>query len=158
MNIFFVVFIIIVLFGIIEFLIIIKIKGTNKNQLQIIEKNIRIEKLFNQWIINDINHKTLSEYLKKKGYNVVGIYGVGDVGKRIIDDLLYSDITVKYAIDINASNLYYKDIDIFKPSEILPESDAIIISAIYCFDDIQKRILKGTKTPLISIEEIIYNI
>ena len=39
-------------------------------------------------------------------YKEIAIYGMSYLGERLADELAGSDITVKYAIDRNADNIY----------------------------------------------------
>ena len=53
-----------------------------------------------QWLEKRNQNRTIGAYLKEKGIKNVGIYGLGTIGERLLEELLADkDITVSYILD-----------------------------------------------------------
>lgn len=121
------------------------------------DKHLNILKNMNQWLILKQEKKTIKPYFEKNGYKKVAIYGMSYLGERLLDDLNALGIEVSYAIDKNASNLY-SEIDIYAPDDILPEVDAVIVTATYYYDEIVDTLSKKFNCSIISLEDILYDV
>ena len=62
-----------------------------------------------------------------------------------------------YGIDKNADNIY-ADIDVVSLNDKLDEVDVIIVTAITFFDQIVEELSNKVKCPIVSIEDILYDI
>lgn len=129
---------------------------TDKQSL-LVKKNHAILKLFSQWILTKQEGKSIVNYLHENNVKTVAIYGMSFVGERLFDELKDSDIEVKYAIDQNA-NAIFKDVDMYTPDQKLPDVDMIIVTAIYFFDEIDDKLSEVTDCPVVSLENILYEI
>ena len=76
---------------------------------------------------------------------------------RLYDELKNSGIKVKYAIDKNAESTY-SELDIRTLKDELPFVDAIIVTAVFAFDDIEKEISSNVEYKVISLEDVVYEI
>lgn len=113
--------------------------------------------LLNQWLINKNEGRSVSEYFTANGYQSIAIYGMGELGNRLLEELKGSSIEVKYAIDKNASGAY-SEIDVVEPDGEMEKVDAVIVTAIFAFDEIEKELSGIIDCPIISLEDVIYNI
>lgn len=134
-------------------------RGTKKIE----QKSIKVDKfkayynVLNQWLILKQEGKNLSDYFVRNGYHTIAIYGMGEMGNRLYDELKNSEIKVKYAIDKNASNIY-AELDIYDMSEELETVDAIVVSAIFTFDEVKESLSEKTASPIISLEDVVYDV
>ena len=112
---------------------------------------------FDQWLRIRQEGKTLAEYFQKNGYKTVAVYGMKELGERLCDELKSTDITVRYAIDKNADQLY-ADVDIVTPDEELAPVDVIVVTAITFFDEIEEMMSEKVDCPIISLEDILYEV
>ena len=113
--------------------------------------------MLNQWLLLKQEGKSLVKYFEDKGYKSIAIYGMGEIGNRLYDELKKSNIEVKYAIDKNATNTY-SDIKVCELEDDLAPVDVIIVTAIFAFDEIEKKLTEVVNYPIISLEDIIYEI
>jgi hypothetical protein len=132
----------------------IQIDNLNKQ----LEKINYINQMLNQWIKNRNGNFMISDYCISNGYKNIAVYGISYAGERLIDELEGTDVEVLYGIDRNADNLIYKKLNILKPTDDLPEVDAVIVTAIYYFEEIKEDLVKIYKCPIISLEDIIYDL
>lgn len=112
---------------------------------------------FDQWLQIRQQGKTLVEYFTKNGYKTVAVYGMKELGERLCDELKGSDVTVSYAIDKNADSIYTDvDVDVVTPDEELEEVDVIVVTAITFFDEIEEMLCEKVDCPIVSLEDILY--
>lgn len=111
----------------------------------------------NQWVRIKQEGKNLAEYFKENGYEKIAVYGMSYAGETLVYELNDSGITVEYGIDQNAKSLYL-DIDIYEPDDDLKEVDALVVTAITFFDEIEEKMSQKLDCPIISLEDILYEI
>lgn len=113
--------------------------------------------ILEQWLSNKQNGLRVEEYIKKSGYKDVAIYGMGVLGNLIYNELKNTDINVLYGIDKAADNMYF-DVPVIKDIKNGQKVDAIIVTAVNEYPDIEKKLKKYVhETEIISLESIIYN-
>lgn len=110
---------------------------------------------FDQWLQIRQQGKTLVEYFTKNGYKTVAVYGMKELGERLCDELKGSDVAVSYAIDKNADSIY-ADVDVVTPDDELAPVDVIVVTAITYFDEIEETLCEKVDCPIISLEDILY--
>ncbi len=124
-------------------------------EAQYAQKHFAIMQVMNQWIIDKQNGKELKDFFVTNGYKEIAIYGMSYLGERLADELAGSDITVKYAIDRNADNIY-APFEVLQPDDTLPDVDAIIVTAFFFFDEIEQDLESKIECPIVSIEDVVY--
>ena len=108
--------------------------------------------LWLQLLENDIS---IADYLRKKGLLHIGVYGVGILGRHLLRELNKNEeVQVEFIVDKQKDKLQL-DIPVYSPDEDLPQSDVIIVTAFYYFEEIAKEM--SAKANLISLKEIIDN-
>lgn len=121
------------------------------------EKHLALFLMMNQWVAVKQEGKNLADYFEKQGYKSIAIYGMSYVGERLFEELKGSDIQVQYGIDKNADNIYM-DVDIVTMEDELKPVDAIVVTPIFFFDEIEEELSKKTDCPIISLEDILYEV
>lgn len=112
---------------------------------------------FDRWLQIRQEGRTLAEYFKKNNYKTIAVYGMKELGDRLVDELKDSEIKVCYAIDKNADQIY-SDIDIVTPDDDLEPVDVIVVTAIYYYDEIVDVLNKKANCPIVSLEDILYEL
>lgn len=121
------------------------------------DKHLSLFLMMNQWVKIKQENKKLEEYFEENGFNVIAIYGMSYVGETLLNELRNTKVNVVYGIDKN-KNTIYTDVNIVSLDEELEEVDAIIVTAITYFDEIKEKLLNKVKCPIISLEDILYEI
>ncbi len=75
----------------------------------------------------------------------------------MLQELKESSITVEYGIDQKADEIY-TEVDVLSPKDKLPNVDAIIVTPIFFFDEIEEQLSKAVSCPIISLEDILYEV
>lgn len=130
----------------------------NKQRLQSTsDKYMDLFKLMNQWVKVKQEEKNLSEYFKAKGYKTIGIYGMSYAGETLVAELAGTGVTVLYGIDQRMSGTV-AGIDMVSLNDIREGADVIVVTAIAYFDEIEKTLQKKVKCPIVSLEEVIFEV
>lgn len=110
--------------------------------------------LANEWLFLKNVDKSLIDHVSIRENHRFVVYGLSEIGKRIIEELQKSGKEIAYVIDRNAP-VYFADFDILTLEDKLPEADLIIVSVIREYEAIKSALMsKGFKN-VISIEKII---
>jgi hypothetical protein len=121
------------------------------------EKHLALFQMMNQWVQVKQEGKNLASYFEKKGYKKIAIYGMHYAGETLLDELKNTDIKVAYGIDKNA-DLLYVDVDVVTMDDDLEEVDAIVVTAITFFDEIEEKLSAKVDCPIISLEDVLYEV
>lgn len=121
------------------------------------EKSAQIMRLYDQWMFIHQDHKSAYDYFVEKGIKSIAIYGMDNVGERFYEELKDTDIKIAYAIDKKGGSIN-AEIKIVAPEDELERVDAIVVTAVYYFDEIFKNLSSKTDIPIISLEEILHEV
>lgn len=112
--------------------------------------------LCNQWIKLIYDGYFIEDYFKRNGYKRIAIYGMGELGNRLIQSLAGTDIEVVYGIDQNVW-VAFADVDIkgINEEERFEGIDCIVVTPIHAFDKIEMKLKCKCTCRIISLEEII---
>lgn len=131
--------------------------GIVKKKQNKVDKFKAYYNMLNQWLIVKQEGKSLEKYFLANSYNTIAIYGMGEMGNRLLDELENSSVKVAYAIDKDAETTY-SEIEVLEISDELPEVDAIVVSAIFAFDEIEETLNEKVSCDIISLEDVIYEV
>lgn len=130
---------------------------------EINQKTTKVDKfkgyynMLNQWLCIKQEGKSLVAYFKENGYKTVAIYGMGEMGNRLYDELKNTEIEVKYAIDKNAV-CTYSELQVFEVEDDLPEVDVVVVTATFAFDEIEEELSEKVAMPIVSLEDVVYEV
>lgn len=111
--------------------------------------------MLNVWLSLKQEEKTLVTWFEENGYKNIAIYGMGEIGNRLYEELRNTDINVAYAIDKNADAVY-SPLSVYEKEDDLPEVDAIVVSVAFAFGEVSAELKKRCSCPVISLEDILY--
>ncbi len=135
-------------------------KGIEKQIITAESKSRKFQKSYkclNKWMENLEKNKYLYDYLIGKGIKTVAIYGCGEMGRHVLAELINSDVMVKYLIDQNY-NIGKSSLKVVSPEDSLEDVDAIVVTPIMEYENIELKLRDKTKAEILSLEEIIYDI
>ena len=79
------------------------------------------------------------------------------VGRTLVDELADSAIHIKYGIDQN-TDIVCEGIDIISPEDKLKEVDAVVVTPITFFAEIEECLSRKIDCPVISLEDVLYEL
>lgn len=135
-----------------------KIIGASANEKkQMSDKHLELFLMMNQWVKAKQEGKNLSSYFEKNGYKKIAIYGMSYAGESLLNELQGTDTKVVYGIDKNADSIY-ADVDIVSVEDALAEVDAVVVTAITFFEKIEEILSSKLNCPILSLEDVLYEI
>lgn len=112
-------------------------------------------RLMFQWMQIKQKGECLTKYLEKYGCKKVAVYGLGEAGKLLCNEILQSQgIKILYIID-RAIRDRYKDIPVISPDMVDDEADAVIVTPVYCYLEIANNLCDYTHAKIISLEDMV---
>lgn len=121
------------------------------------EKYRRYNGVLQQWLRLKNMGKSIAEYFVKRNIRSIAIYGMGDLGNRLYEELKSSEVDVIYGIDQNKDKVF-SEIPIYSMVDELPYVDAVIITPYLSYDQIIPIVKEKFHGKIISLEDIIYEI
>lgn len=121
------------------------------------EKYLALYLMMNQWVKVKKEGKKMSSYFEKNNFYKIAVYGMSYAGERLVEELKDSNIEIKYGIDKNADSIY-SDINLVTMNDRLDEVDAVVITAITYFDVIKENLSLKMDCPIISLEDILFEL
>ncbi|MCM1231276.1 MAG: hypothetical protein NC489_14240 [Ruminococcus flavefaciens] len=117
--------------------------------------------LLMSWKFAEQEGRKLTDKLREMHVKKIAVYGMGKVGWLVCNEILQSDIELAYAIDKNAERLAYNafsdipDVFLFTPDDELGEVDAVIVTAVNSFNEIEEFLKPKINGQIISLKDII---
>ncbi len=136
--------------------------GHLKNK-EIAQKTEKIDKfknyynMLNQWLMLKQEGISLEKYFTDNNIKSIAVYGMGEMGNRLYNELKDSDVIIRYAIDQIAGNIY-SDLKVCSLDDELEDVDAVIVSATFAFSSIKDQLAEKCDYPVISLEDVVYSI
>lgn len=120
-----------------------------------LQKYMQFYKLLTRWLNAKQEGKDIASYLKDKGIKSVLIYGYADIGKLLCKELLQSTIVVAGVLDKRNLSSPNSNVQIFCPSEGDRKADAVLVTAIYYFDEIEAELKRLNYKNIMSLQRIV---
>ena len=89
-----------------------------------------------KWVDVYQNSLKIGDYLWQKGIKTIAIYGMGYLGRLLLNELKNSNVQVQYGIDRRAGNIV-TSIPVVKLDEVKEEVDLIIITAPVRYNELR---------------------
>ncbi len=126
-------------------------------EAKLAQKHLALYLMMNQWVKVKQENKSIVDYLEKSGYKEIAIYGMNYVGETLLNELSGSNITVRYGIDKNADYIY-SDVEVYTLDDDLSKVDAVVVTPITFYDEIEEQLSEKMDCPILSMEDILYEI
>ncbi len=123
-----------------------------------LNKNVRIAKLFQAWMIDMTTGMHVGDFLIRNGFTHVAIYGYGLLGKALYSVLVSEGIEDLYVIDRDDQKWdWHSNAMFYKPQDIanMEHVDAVIITPITYSDDIYKMLASFFTCPIFLLEDLV---
>ncbi len=121
------------------------------------DKHLSLFLMMNQWVKVKQEGKNLSAYFEKNNYRKIAVYGMSYAGERLIEELNGTTVEVVYGIDKNADAIY-ADVDVVTIDGNLGAVDAVVVTAVTLYDEIERELAGKMESPILSLEDILYEI
>lgn len=115
-------------------------------------KNAYLFKNMCKWLKAYQSNKSIIDEFSKRGITEIAIYGMGEVGERLLQELKGKEVEVKYIIDKKKID---REMLMYLPTDELPEVQAIIVTPIFEYQEIVKNLKITGRTEVISLETLL---
>lgn len=110
--------------------------------------------VLNEWMKLKQEGKKIETFLSENHYQRIAIYGMGELGNRLYEELQESEIQVCFAID-QYGDLRYSELDVYDLNEDFPHVDAIIVTPVFDYPHIESILREKTTSDIISLKDVI---
>lgn len=109
-----------------------------------------------EWLAIKQEGSSIDSYFSTHNYHRIAIYGMGELGVRLLKELESSDIEVVCAID-KGIPCEEVNVEVKKPGEPVEDIDAVVVTATFAFWEIQKSVSEYLDCPVVSLEDVIFD-
>ena len=127
----------------------------SKNKDRTVQKFKTYYLMMISWMNILENERSIGGYLKTKGYQKVAVYGVSSAGYHLLKQLKGTEVNVQYLIDRTVFSNELNFLPIYRPDDSLPETDAIIVTPIWDYQNIKAKLSGKINCPILSLSEVI---
>lgn len=132
-----------------------------KDKKIIRQKEARIDKFYdyfqltNRWLKLRNQGKSLSTFFMNQKCSSIAIYGIGEMGSRLYEELHAAGMKVSYVID-QKSACAYPLLPVYEMEEELPYADVIVVTPLFAYQEVKEQLMRRYDYPVISLSEVIY--
>ncbi len=123
------------------------------------DRNKKKFDLMCQWMRLKNKGVSLMEFFKNRGIQSIAIYGMGEIGQLMYDELAKENETfVRYAIDQSGMR-YVESLPTYCLNKDLPKVDAIVITPVLITDQLEEQIYEALGECVTFVfEELLYEL
>ncbi len=113
-------------------------------------------RIFYNWLKLKNEGKTLQSFFDDNYIKTLAIYGMGELGRQLYKELQVLNVNILYAIDKNAANIEEIDgLKIVTPDEKLEKVDAVLVTPVHFYYEIEKMLDEKGISNVISLEDVV---
>lgn len=101
-----------------------------KKRIELLDKFRKMFFVYDSWMKMNRNGKSIAEYLKRIDKTNICVYGVGYIGKALIDELKINGINIIKAFDRNADYIEDIGVKISKEIKSVENADLMIVTLV----------------------------
>lgn len=115
--------------------------------------------VLNQWMYLKHNNRNLSEYFKRKKYKRIGIYGLGELGNRLIDELRDTETEVVYGVDKGMGSTFgiVPSFSLEEIQNITEDIDVMVVTPVFAYSEVADGLRDKVNCEIISIEDVVFD-
>ncbi len=124
----------------------------------LVEKYKSYWKILNRWLSLKEQNRSIAQHLMERGIGTVGIYGFGELGNHLVNELADADVEIVFGLDRKAESMH-KTFPVYLPNAKYPKADVVIVTLVgYEYEKVKQLIQENTDSEVISLEQLIYEI
>ncbi len=137
-----------------------QVLGVKRKEAEYKELSDRLAKfedyfaISNKWLKNKNMGINILDYFRRHNYETISIYGMGELGKRLYEDLKNQGKEVAFVMDKSAKGID-PNLNVCNIGEKLPEVDVIVITPTFDYSSIEEQLKKVTDAEIISIKDVV---
>lgn len=119
-----------------------------------LQKSILFYQILTRWVEMKIKGYSIAEVIKKRGFYKVAVYGYAEIGKLLCQELAQAGMEAAYVLDRKVTHTEDEKISVFVPQKGLPEVDAVVVTAVYYFHEIEKELIEMGFHNIVSLRDL----
>ena len=108
----------------------------------------------NKWLKNRNMGINIQDYFKQHNYESIAIYGMGELGKRLYEELKNQGKKVDFVLDKAAKGID-PSLNVCKLDAKLPDVDVIVVTPIFDYTSIEEQLKQVSDAKIISIKDVV---
>lgn len=112
--------------------------------------------LNSRWLHNIMRGRRIEDYLLRNNFRRVAVYGLGELGRLVCEELKNSEVEVQYIIDRNEKK-QYEGIEVVRLSEKMAPVDGIIVTVGEGYGNIEDSIKRVVDYTVLPLEKILFD-
>ncbi len=120
-----------------------------------LQKHIMFYQILTKWMSLELEGKDITVTLKEKGYKNIAVYGYAELGQLLCRNLIKSGMNISYVLDKKVKRADDEGLIFYVPDESLAPVDAVIVTAVYYFDEIRLELESMGFVNVISLKNLI---
>lgn len=129
--------------------------GCNAELEQKLQKNNLLYSVLTCWMELKLKGRNIAEVLISKGFYKVSVYGYAELGKLLCQEFLNTEVETVYILDRKVKVAEGIGTSVYMPEKCLPKVDAVVVTAVYYFDEIKESLMEMGFENIISLRELL---
>ena len=105
-----------------------------------------------RWMLLQERNIKLADFLNKNDVKTVAVYGMGRIGKTIMENLRADNFKALYGIDFHSERVSC-DYPVYNLKNDLPEVDMILVT-VTAYEDVKKDLSGKTSAKILNIRDV----
>ncbi len=120
-----------------------------------LQKSVLFYWVLTRWMELKIRGFGMVDILKKLKYHNIAVYGYAELGQLLCKELADTQIYVSYLIDKKVKDTGKDNLPVYSPRKGLPEVDAVVVTAVYYFNEIEEELSQMGYQNIISLRTLL---
>lgn len=120
-----------------------------------LQKSVLFYWVLTRWMELKIGGFCIADILNRLEYNHVAVYGYAELGQLLCKELANTQIRVLYIIDKKVKDTGAANLPVYAPRKGLPEVDAVVVTAVYYFEDIEEELSQMGYDNIVSLRTLL---
>lgn len=119
------------------------------------QKSVMFYWILTRWMDWKIKGKCTADVLLKENWYKIAVYGYAELGQLLCRELFGTKVHISYLLDKKVKDTGINDLPVYIPQEGLPCVDAVVVTAVYYFDEIKKELSQMGYQNIISFRTLL---
>ena len=108
-----------------------------------------------RWMDANLRGCHLSDVLRERNCHCIAAYGYAELGQLLCRELSKDGFRVSYVMDKRVDDTKEDEFPVFQPQKGLPRVDAVVVTAVYYFDEIKDELMQMGFDNVISLRTLV---
>ncbi len=120
-----------------------------------LQKSVMFYWVLTRWMDLKLRGYGIDDILSKLEVYNIAVYGYAELGQLLCRELVDTKIHISYLLDKRVKETGIENLLVYLPQNGLPEVDAVVVTAVYYFDEIEKDLSQMGYQNIISLRNLL---